>query len=164
MSNSLNHNVKVSQSATDPQCKTPLVLSCRTSAKCWYACLDKGSCASQLALWWSSFENASASVRSGDIFSAFIYLLTGRNSIVGYIQGVNGIMQVSMGSSGGCLPVCSFPATLHCKTLHSACPLIGYRKCCEIHSHLLQALSSSGETPACLISSSKTPASKRIAG
>ena len=47
----------------------------------------------QLALWWSLFENASASVRSGDIFSGFIYLISGSNSTVGYIQGINGCMQ-----------------------------------------------------------------------
>lgn len=50
----------------------------------------------QLALWWSLFENASASVRSGDIFSGFIYLISGSNSTVGYIQGINGCMQVRM--------------------------------------------------------------------
>ena len=49
----------------------------------------------QLALWWSLFENASASVRSGDIFSGFIYLISGSNSTVGYIQGINGCMQAS---------------------------------------------------------------------
>ena len=48
----------------------------------------------QLALWWTLFENASASLRSGDIFSAFIYLYTNSNSTVGYIQGINGILQV----------------------------------------------------------------------
>ena len=37
----------------------------------------------QFALWWALFENASASVRSGDIFSAYVYLLTGSNSWVG---------------------------------------------------------------------------------
>ena len=50
----------------------------------------------QLALWWSLFENASASVRSGDIFSGFIYLISGSNSTVGYIQGINGCMQASL--------------------------------------------------------------------
>ena len=48
----------------------------------------------QLALWWCLFENASASVRSGDIFSGFIYLISGSNSTVGFIQGINGCMQV----------------------------------------------------------------------
>ncbi|CAL8471361.1 g10903 [Coccomyxa elongata] len=48
----------------------------------------------KLALWWTLFENASASLRSGDIFSAFIYLYTNSNSTVGYIQGINGILQL----------------------------------------------------------------------
>jgi hypothetical protein len=50
----------------------------------------------QLALWWCLFENASASVRSGDIFSGFIYLISGSNSTVGFIQGINGCMQARL--------------------------------------------------------------------
>ena len=34
------------------------------------------------------------SVRSGDCLSAFVYLVKGSNSWVGYVQGINGIMQV----------------------------------------------------------------------
>ena len=34
-------------------------------------------------------------MRSGDIFSGFIYLISGSNSTVGYIQGINGCMQAS---------------------------------------------------------------------
>ena len=33
------------------------------------------------------------SVRSGDCLSAFVYLVKGSNSWVGYVQGINGIMQ-----------------------------------------------------------------------
>ena len=38
-------------------------------------------------------------MRSGDIFSGFIYLISGSNSTVGYIQGINGCMQASPVSS-----------------------------------------------------------------
>ena len=48
----------------------------------------------QLILLWSFAETASASLRAGDVMSAFIYLSTGSNSTVGFIQGINGIMQV----------------------------------------------------------------------
>ena len=48
----------------------------------------------QLILLWSFAETASASLRAGDVMSAFIYLSTGSNSSVGFIQGINGIMQV----------------------------------------------------------------------
>ena len=34
------------------------------------------------------------SVRAGDVLSAYVYLLTKDNALVGFIQGVNGIMQV----------------------------------------------------------------------
>ena len=54
------------------------------------------ACMLQLALWWAALENASASVRSGDIFSAFVFLVTSSNSWVGYIQGINGCCQVRM--------------------------------------------------------------------
>jgi hypothetical protein len=47
-------------------------------------------------MWWCLFENASASVRSGDIFSGFIYLISGSNSTVGFIQGINGCMQARL--------------------------------------------------------------------
>ena len=33
-------------------------------------------------------------MRSGDCLSAFVYLVKGSNSWVGYVQGINGIMQV----------------------------------------------------------------------
>ena len=39
-------------------------------------------------------ETGSQSIRSGDILSAYVYLYRGSNSEVGYIQGVNGVMQV----------------------------------------------------------------------
>ena len=48
----------------------------------------------QLTLWWSFFENLSASVRSGDALSACIFLVSGRIQDVGFIQGLNGISQV----------------------------------------------------------------------
>ena len=48
----------------------------------------------QLVLIWTLFETGSASVRSGAILSAYIYLCTGSNSAVGYVQGVTGIAQV----------------------------------------------------------------------
>ena len=83
-------------------------------------------CHARLTLWWTWVETASSSIRSGDVLSvsmnvmscegehftvlftcarspkdvrsllsqAFIYLRTGDNSTVGYIQGVNGAMQV----------------------------------------------------------------------
>lgn len=51
-------------------------------------------CFSQIALIWSLFETGSASVRSGAVLSAYIYLCTNRNSTVGYVQGVTGIAQV----------------------------------------------------------------------
>lgn len=40
----------------------------------------------QLALWWSLLENCSASVRSGDVLSALLFLLTGSNTTVGLVQ------------------------------------------------------------------------------
>ncbi len=40
----------------------------------------------QLALWWSLFENMSGSVRSGDVLSALLFLLTGSNITVGVVQ------------------------------------------------------------------------------
>ena len=48
----------------------------------------------QIALIWTLFETGSASVRSGAILSAYIYLCTGSNSTVGYVQGITGIAQV----------------------------------------------------------------------
>lgn len=47
----------------------------------------------QLGLSFTFFETASASIRSGEILSAYIYLITKSNSFVGYVQGVNGILQ-----------------------------------------------------------------------
>ena len=49
----------------------------------------------QLGLFWTVVETASMSIRSGDVLSAYIYLLTGTNSDVGFVQGVNGGMQVT---------------------------------------------------------------------
>lgn len=48
----------------------------------------------QLSLWWTLLETGSQSIRSGDILSAYAFLSTGSNVEVGYIQGVNGVMQV----------------------------------------------------------------------
>lgn len=48
----------------------------------------------KLALWWSLLENCSASVRSGDVLSALLFLLTGSNTTVGLVQGANGVMQM----------------------------------------------------------------------
>ncbi|DBB11009.1 TPA: hypothetical protein ACH3X3_006490 [Trebouxia sp. C0006] len=48
----------------------------------------------KLALIWTLFETGSASVRSGAILSAYIYLCTGSNSTVGYVQGITGIAQM----------------------------------------------------------------------
>ena len=72
----------------------------------------------QLALWWSLFENASASVRSGDIFSGFIYLISGSNSTVGYIQGINGCMQASL--------IASYTVILPAYGLVKACLGLGH--------------------------------------
>lgn len=59
--------------------------------------LRRTFCASmQIALVWSLFETGSASVRSGAVLSAYIYLCTNRNSTVGYVQGVTGIAQVKI--------------------------------------------------------------------
>ena len=51
---------------------------------------------SQVALVWSLFETGSASVRSGAVLSAYIYLCTNSNGTVGYVQGVTGIAQVEV--------------------------------------------------------------------
>lgn len=57
----------------------------------------------RLTLWWTWVETASSSIRSGDVLSAFIYLRTGDNSVVGYIQGVNGAMQLLLAVPAGWL-------------------------------------------------------------
>ncbi len=61
----------------------------------------------QLVLMWTLFETGSASVRSGAILSAYIYLCTGSNSTVGYVQGVKGFC------TGSYLPVAS--SVLQCQ-------------------------------------------------
>eukprot|EP00887_Chlorella_sp_A99_P005555 scaffold1.g5555.t1 len=48
----------------------------------------------RLALWWSLFENASVSLRSGDILSALLFLETKSQGVVGLVQGLNGIVQL----------------------------------------------------------------------
>ncbi|PRW58602.1 MFS general substrate transporter [Chlorella sorokiniana] len=48
----------------------------------------------KLALWWALWENCSSSVRSGDVLSALLFLLTGSNTTVGLVQGLNGIAQL----------------------------------------------------------------------
>ena len=40
-------------------------------------------------------ETASQSVRSGDILSGYLFLLSNSTSTVGYIQGINGVLQAS---------------------------------------------------------------------
>ena len=51
----------------------------------------------QLALWFNLLETASASVRSGDALSAYVFLVTRSNAAVGYVQGFHGIAQVKEG-------------------------------------------------------------------
>jgi hypothetical protein len=48
----------------------------------------------KLSLVWTALENVSGSLRSGDILSIYLYLLSGSNLVVGVVQGINGIMQV----------------------------------------------------------------------
>ena len=57
----------------------------------------------QLGLTWTALELASVSVRSGDCLSAFVYLVKGSNSWIGYVQGINGIMQVFTFRSYACM-------------------------------------------------------------
>lgn len=83
----------------------------------------------QLGLSFTFFETASASIRSGEILSAYIYLITKSNSFVGYVQGVNGILQARAYYS---------PLQLHV-LLHPALHIPGYMvhacdatvPCCE---------------------------------
>ena len=49
----------------------------------------------RLGLLYTVFEFASQSVRSGDVLSGYLFLVTDRNSTVGFIQGVNGVLQAS---------------------------------------------------------------------
>ena len=105
--------------------------------------LDPAACVCmQLALWWAALENASASVRSGDIFSAFVFLVTNSNSWVGYIQGVNGCCQVRhlqpvfamLTSAAELLPCCSdgaMPYTM--PAIKHAQPLPGYSDAACMH-------------------------------
>lgn len=49
----------------------------------------------RLGYLFSTLETASMSTRSGDVLSVYILLLTGsRTDVIGYIQGVNGCLQV----------------------------------------------------------------------
>lgn len=48
----------------------------------------------KIALIWTLFETGSASVRSGAVLSQYIYLCSGSNSTVGYVQGITGIAQM----------------------------------------------------------------------
>ncbi|GAB4822716.1 hypothetical protein N2152v2_009762 [Parachlorella kessleri] len=57
----------------------------------------------KLSLVFSLFENFSSSVRSGDIMSAYLYLITKDNSVVGYTQGLNGIAQLVAALPAGVL-------------------------------------------------------------
>ncbi|KAK9790334.1 hypothetical protein WJX73_002596 [Symbiochloris irregularis] len=57
----------------------------------------------KLGLIWTTLETASMSCRSGDVLSGFLFLKTKENSIVGFIQGVNGLMQLVCAFPGGWL-------------------------------------------------------------
>jgi MFS family permease len=92
----------------------------------------------RLTLWWTWVETASSSIRSGDVLSAFIYLRTGDNSTVGYIQGVNGAMQLLLAVPAGWLAdryrrdavlrgaaaVGAFAAAVYCWVLFTDAPVI----------------------------------------
>ena len=55
----------------------------------------------RLGLLYTGFEFACASVRAGDVLSGYLYLVTGKNSTVGFIQGVNGLLQARITAGGG---------------------------------------------------------------
>ncbi len=55
----------------------------------------------RLSLWWTVAENVSGSIRSGDALSAYIYLITQRNSVVGFVQGINGTLQLLVALPAG---------------------------------------------------------------
>ncbi|GAB4814040.1 hypothetical protein N2152v2_001086 [Parachlorella kessleri] len=57
----------------------------------------------KLSLLFSLFEEFSGSVRSGDVMSAYLYLITKDNSIVGYTQGLSGIAQLMAALPAGVL-------------------------------------------------------------
>lgn len=57
----------------------------------------------QLALWWALLEGCSESIRSGDAFSALLYLLTHSNTTVGVVQGCNGLAQMAAALPAGWL-------------------------------------------------------------
>lgn len=57
----------------------------------------------KLGLAWTVAETASASIRSGDVLSAYLFLLSGNNRDVGFVQGVNGSMQLLVAFPAGWL-------------------------------------------------------------
>jgi hypothetical protein len=62
----------------------------------------------RLGYLFSTLETASMSTRSGDVLSVYILLLTGsRTDVIGYVQGVNGMMQVAASPSS---PLSFFPS------------------------------------------------------
>ena len=66
-------------------CRSPLVVAAAAATAGEHPashCIP----ALQLALWWALWENCSASVRSGDVLSALLFLLTGSNTTVGLVQ------------------------------------------------------------------------------
>ncbi|KAK9820228.1 hypothetical protein WJX72_007681 [[Myrmecia] bisecta] len=73
---------------------------CTAGERCWYHRLPHNI---KLSLLYTLLETASANIRVGDIFSAYIHLRTGSNAVVGYIQGVNGILQMVAALPAGVL-------------------------------------------------------------
>lgn len=57
----------------------------------------------RLSLWWTVVENVSGSIRAGDALSAYLFLLTKKNSVVGFVQGINGILQLVVALPAGWL-------------------------------------------------------------
>lgn len=57
----------------------------------------------RLALWWTLLENASASLRSGDVLSVLLFLATRSQVAVGFVQGVNGVLQLVAAIPAGVL-------------------------------------------------------------
>ena len=49
----------------------------------------------RLGIAWTAVEFASRTVRGGDIVSVLLFQQTGSHAAVGYVQGVNGIMQLA---------------------------------------------------------------------
>ena len=77
----------------------------------------------RLGLLYTVFEFASQSVRSGDVLSGYLFLVTDKNSTVGFIQGVNGVLQASALSGHRRTVRCLSPAAIswccHASLLHT---------------------------------------------